>query len=231
MGPALALVLALLGGGALAWLARREHRAVAAARAALLDDCRAVLDTARLTLAPDGFPRLDGTIGSRAVRLELIPDSLTLRRLPQLWLAVTISTRRVPRPAFALLTRATGAEFFAATHRLALRLDPPAGLPAEILARGAARRAQALLDRAGAPLRALFADPRIKEVAALPGALRVVRQAAEGRRGDYLLLRQCVFGDTPVAAATLLALHDALVGLEDALAAEPAPTDKDEVRP
>lgn len=71
----------------------------------------------------------------------------------------------------------------------------------------------------------LFADPRVKEITLTPKGVRIVRQAAEGQRGEHLLLRQVVFGGVKVERAMLVTtLGDAerLIAARDALMQERA---------
>ena len=56
----------------------------------------------------------------------------------------------------------------------------------------------------------VLADPRIKEVAVTPRGLRIIRQAAEGKRGDHLLLRQSVFENATVPQRDLARVLDHL---------------------
>ena len=58
-------------------------------------------------------------------------------------------------------------------------------------------------------------DPRVKEIAVTREGMRIIRQADEGRRGDYLLLRQAVFDNASVSAEDL----DAVLREIDALRA------------
>ena len=222
MEPLLAAGAGLLGLAAVALVARREARAARAARGPILDACAGLFDEARLTKGGDGFPRLDGRIAGRRVTLCLIVDSLTIRRLPQLWLSLTMVEDLPIGPGFAALARPAGSEFYALAHDFAERLDPPAGFPAEVLVRGGGRRAAGALAAAAPAVAALLADPRVKEVAATRRGLRVIRQLAEGRRGEHLLLRQCAFANVSVAPAMLIGLFDGLTAVRDALAA-PAP--------
>jgi hypothetical protein len=84
-----------------------------------------------------------------------------------------------------------------------LRLEPPAGLPTDILVRGDRPEAQYLCDRLAPELAALFADPKLKEVTLTANGVRMIRQIAEGQRGEHLLLRQAVFGAARVEQADL----------------------------
>jgi hypothetical protein len=187
----------------LANIAVRDHRRTLAARRALLDDCRGVLDAEQWTAGDDGFPALRGRADGRPVEVALIPDTMVMRRLPQLWLSVTVKGAAPGTPALSLLARHTGNEYYAMTPELPLRLEPPAGLPTDILVRGDRLEAQHLCDRLAPELAALFADPKLKEVTLTANGVRTIRQIAEGQRGEHLLLRQAVFGEARVEQTDL----------------------------
>jgi hypothetical protein len=214
--PALAALL-LCGAVALAWVARRERQAIRVGRSGMLDAVTPLFDKVFLSRGDDGFPSLTGTIGEHCLRLELIPDTLTLRRLPQLWLRLTLLEPLPVSAGFGVLARPSGAEDYALTPRFQQRLAPPGALPAETLARGGNAGAGLALRAAAPAIAALLKDRRIKEVAATPKGLRVIFQLAEGRRGPHLLLRQCDFVGASLAPADLLRLHDGLIAMAAAL--------------
>jgi hypothetical protein len=54
-------------------------------------------------------------------------------------------------------------------------------------------RAHALCQRLGGFLASFLAEPSVKEITLTARGVRIVRQVAEGRRGEHLLLRQAVF--------------------------------------
>ena len=63
-------------------------------RRRLLDEAYGLLDEPGITIAPDQFPIVTGRItDGRQVRIELIADTMVTRRLPQLWLKVTLFER------------------------------------------------------------------------------------------------------------------------------------------
>lgn len=210
------LLISTAGIGSLVVLGVRDHRRLRASRHGLLEQCTGIIDGAVTSHAGDGFPRLEGYRRGRPVRVDLIPDTMTIRRLPQLWLSVTLMSPLPVRSGFAILVRPSGNDFYSLTESLRDQLDPPPGLPWEILIRGADHRAKPLLDRLGSTLGSILSDPRVKEVAVTDKGVRLVRQAAEGRRGEHLLLRQAIFDDAVVSGADLAGI---LVML-DALAAE-----------
>ena len=189
--------------GTLGYLAQRDHRRAFRGRVSLLNTCKSVLDDARLTHGGDGFPRLAGRYRGLDVDVQLICDTMTMRRLPQLWLQVTVMERRPDIAGFAALVRPSGYEFYSLTANFDHVIDPPPLFPQEIIVRGESPRAARTFDQVAAPMAAILADPCVKEVAVTRDGLRITRQDAEGRRGEHLLLRQAVFDDAEVPAELL----------------------------
>lgn len=210
------LLIAVAFMALLAVVSWRDHRILRDSRRGLLDRCRAVVEDGVVTHGADDFPRLDGRKSGRAFRAELVPDTMTIRRLPQLWLSLTLLESRPGLPSFAVLVRAAGTEFYSLTGSFDYRLEPPAGFPWEVLVRGSHPGAQALLDRVGPVAAAILADPKVKELAVTPKGLRLVWQAGEGRKGEHLLLRQAVFDNAEVPPEALEALFSKLETLSQA---------------
>jgi hypothetical protein len=183
----------------LANIAIRDHRRAVNARRVLFNDCRGVLDDERWDAGGDGFPSIEGTAEGRAVVAKLIPDTMVMRRLPQLWLSVTLLDARPGAPSLSLIARHSGNEFYTATLDLPGRVEPPAGLPLDVLIRGDGARAEALCQRLGPVFATILEDARVKEIAVTARGVRIIRQVAEGSRGEHLLLRQVVFGEAAVA--------------------------------
>ena len=192
----LALALFVLSGIAVLYrMARRDDRQAAARRARLLDQVAAKIHHASISLRQDGYPVLIGKLADgRSITIELIADTLVFRRLPQLWLIVTISE---PRKAEGLsvggLARPTGAEFYSWVIELPITMEPPQDSESAILL-----RCDGEIDcDAEAQIRwvfsRLFQDSALKEIISTPGTVRVVRQVAEGDRGAHLLARQTRF--------------------------------------
>jgi hypothetical protein len=205
----LTLIIAAAGAAAVTCLAVRDHRAAVGARRNLLDNCTGALDRSVLTHASDGFPQLIGSHRGRGVQIELLPDTMTMRRLPQLWWSTTLLDRNPGLPGLAILVRHCGTEFYSLTSRFPHRLDPPRGLPDEVLIRGDVG-AERLLDELAPVIGGILEDKRVKEIAITERGLRIVRQAAEGKRGEHLLLRQAVFENATVPRSELAEVLDQL---------------------
>lgn len=185
----------------LANIAIRDHRRAVSARRGLLDQCLGVLDDEQWSASGDGFPMLEGRANGQFVRAALIPDTMVMRRLPQLWLSVTVLEAQPGSPSLSVLARHMGNEFYAATLDLPRRVEPPAGLPFDVLIRGDGARAADLCRRLAPAFAKILEDARVKEIALTEKGVRIIRQVAEGSRGEHLLLRQAVFGDAPIDGA------------------------------
>lgn len=210
-------ILICVGLVTVTWIGFRDHGALRASRRGILDACKTQLDHARITLGGDDFPSLHGERDGHRIHATLVPDTMTIRRLPQLWLSLTYFEDRPGLAEYAVLVRPAGTEFYSLTSQFDRRLETPPGLPYEVLIRGSGPDAQALLDRTAPILARMFADPKAKEVAVTPRGLRLVWQANEGRRGEHLLLRQSVFDGEGVTATDFNYLLDQLHALSRAI--------------
>ncbi|MHA6644918.1 hypothetical protein [Mesorhizobium sp. A623] len=191
-----------------AWLSIRalqDHRAALMLRHGLLNSAARLFSDAKITLARDSFPVLAGRLPDRRrVTIELIADTMVFRRLPQLWLKLTLSETAVRRrPSIGALARPTGAEFYSIVHDLPEWMTPPSTGSA-LLMRGDGRASAPQIASVSALFRSLFSDPSVKEATITSRGVRLVRQAAEGDRGAHLLLRQIRFPITEISQDLVL---------------------------
>lgn len=192
---------------AFAWLVRAaigEHRHAMLQRRRLLDEAYDLLDEPAIDIAPDQFPIVTGRIeDGRQVRIELIADTMVTRRLPQLWLKVTLSEGETRNgPTFGALARPTGSEYYSLVHGLPEWLAPPE-TGNSLLMRGDGRQTPNQAALVNAHFRTLFADPQVKEAVIAPNASRVIYQASQGERTAHMFLRQARFSLDTVPAQTI----------------------------
>lgn len=185
-----------------AWMGVRaagDHRTALAQRRGLLDDAAALFEEARIVHSPDQFPVLTGNLkGGRRAKVELIADTMVARRLPQLWLRVTVSERaECAHPTIGALARPTGAEYYSLVHDMPVWMTPPE-TSASLLMRGDGTATPLQTARVEALFRSLFIDPQVKEAVITPRGTRIIRQAAQGEPGAHKVLRQARFSVTSV---------------------------------
>lgn len=188
------LLFTIMGVAVLAALARSELRTDLDQRRALLDQAAGLLDAAKVTIGSDGYPRLSGlSADGDRISLEVVADSLVPRRLPQLWLKLTLlAPQESPRPSIGVLARPVGTEFYSRVLGLPETIAPPFAAEFPMLMRGRGAT-DAALQRTSGLIRTLFADPALKEIVITPRGAGTVRQIAEGDRGAHVLYRQMRF--------------------------------------
>ena len=158
----------------------------------MLDGCAALLEDPVKGTDRTGYATLDGRYRGLPVAVRLIPEALVFRRLPQLWLSVSVHAPTGQPHTLDALRRVAGAEFYSPGDRLPERLAVPEGWPGDTCLRGT-RGAGTLLDRLREPVAGILRDARVKEVLITPRGTRIVTQLAQGERGAYLLLRENSF--------------------------------------
>lgn len=201
------------------WLAWKTAVASAhrkASRAAYFNAVLPLFDRVTTRIEPTGFPRLTAHIGPHAFDLQAVQDSLTFRKLPALWVMLTLPTPLPVKATLDIMARPSGQEPFSHFARL------PQSLPAlDALPEGASLRSE---DAANIPPEALlaphfgiFADPKIKELVISPKGLRLVILADEADRGRFLIFREAELGQCPLSPARLTPLIDTLLALHQTL--------------
>lgn len=222
MGPAVLLAAVVVGVVLLARLHRRAATRAVAERSGMLDDVAGLLDDVHRSTDPAGLPCLVGTHDGHRHTVRLVVDSLTLRKLPVLWLEVT-AHRSLPLPGpLVVLRRPQGTEFFSPDHAFGHEIALPDGWPrpSRLSTTGPDRTPDpAVLD----PALPLLRDPATKEVAVGPRGARVVRLAAECEQAQYRTARRAVFGPVRVPREEVRAVVDVLAALGGQAHAIPQP--------
>ncbi|MFP7671896.1 hypothetical protein ACG74X_00930 [Marivita sp. S0852] len=211
-----ALVLAAGGGaGALFWLHNRDKRQAKARRLSVFDNCKGVLDQAEMVHSGRSYPDLVGQFGGGPAELKLISDTVQLRKLPILWLSVTLE-RQLPIPAvFDMMIRPANTEFFSphgsfretvATppdwhEHAVIRTDDPTGV-------------YPFLDLLAPHVADLVSDDRGKELLVTPRGIRLIWRVSESVRGHYLLTRQPQYEQDQLVRSDVQRLLDLACAIE-----------------
>lgn len=211
--------LLILSAAACAWLVLRginDHGQAMIARHGLLDEAAALLTEAERTIGPDQYPVAIGRIADgRRVKIELVADSMITRRLPQLWLRLTLYDAARDRPRIGALARPTGGEYYSLVHDMPQWMEPPK-TAASMLVRGDGTATSWQAERVLRHFASVLADPVVKEAVISPNGVRIMLQAAQGERAAHLFLRQSRFAIAAVPAENIrkaLALADTLAAV------------------
>lgn len=210
------LPIALIGAWFLALLLRSRTAGTArrGARAQYLDGCRGLFGAVKSGVSPHGYQRLNGTYRGHLFDIQALPDTLTYRKLPSLWLLVTIPTPTGLTATTDLMARANGGEVFSKFGQLPVQIVTPSGFPDDVVVRTddpGALPGPEVVDL----LRLAFRAERLKELVLAPEGLRLVWLAEEADRTRYLIFRDSEMGAVPLAPEELSPLLDRLATLAD----------------
>lgn len=200
----------------LAWTTIKASRARTTARAAYLSRIKPLFDRTVTRIEPTGFPRMTGHLGPHAFDIQVVMDSLTFRKLPALWVMLSLPEPLPAKATLNILARPTGQEPFSNFATLPQSLPPLDGLP-----EGTAIRSD---DAANLPTAAIlephlsiFADPKVKELLLSPKGIRLVILAEEADRGRFLIFRDAEMGMEPLRSSHLSPLIDTILALRQTL--------------
>lgn len=216
MTPVLVALAVLAAGAALFRIHLIHAQRVRRERGRLFDRVSDVVEDVQISHNGPGYPTLTGVYRGHPVRLEPVVDTLVLRKLPSLWLLVTLQRRLDVAAPLDILTRPSGAEFFSPNATFRHELKPPAGYLGHVRI--------ATPDPAGAPssvlrdLSPVVNDPRTKEVLISAGGVRLVHRLAEAAQGPYRSTRRADFGSVQIVPDGLRDLLDYISEIGDGLA-------------
>lgn len=203
----LATASGLAGVAWLTWLWHREQRRGGDQRDRLFDRCGGLLAADSVERRRPDYPVLRGRWRGRTVELRPITDTITARKLPVLWLQVSLLAPTGAGSVLDALLRPLGGEFWSPASELETRLRVPLGLPATLQLRGDHPAAADLLLALQAQA-AFLKRPDAKEILVTPKGVRLVVLLAEGERAAYLLLRQARFAVDELDPALVRVLLD-----------------------
>lgn len=198
---------------------QRANQRGRAARRDLLSECASLLNGATVSIAPSGFGVLRGRFAGRPAALTPIAEALAFRKLPQLWLAAALADEDPARASIVVIRRPGDADAFVGGTDLPMTVRPSADWPQDTVIRASAGAAP-LLRAIEAALAPAFADPKLKAVTVGPRGVRVVRQAAQGARGSYLLFRDSRFELETISPEDARASLDLAAALADRIRAD-----------
>ncbi len=212
----LILLIMALGLGLWALLTLRQLLRAAparkAARASYFPESTGPLQNLRTQIQPTGFPRIAGQAQGLSFDLQALPDTLTFRKLPALWVMVTLTEPQPLSGETHVMARASGTESFSTYGQMPVEVSLPPGFPSHCTLRTTAPE-DLPPPEVLARLAPLFTDPRLKEAVLSPKGLRLVVLAEEAERTAYLIFRDAELGRRPFPAPRLQGLIDTLADL------------------
>jgi hypothetical protein len=215
---------ALVGIAVLVILYRRDRNRLKRQRAQFFDDCLPLFQSYRVTQEGPTFPLLSGRYRDHEARLEPVIDSMAWRKVPVLWLKVTILKPNSYRGVLDFLVRPGGVEVYSPSADLDYHLAVPSGWPEQSLLCTDDPTSIPPLE-AITPHMAAFADPFMKELVATSRGVRLVRMIWQASRLHYAVFRETRFEEIHLDRAVAQGMLDTALAMAEALAAA-APVEK-----
>lgn len=193
---------------AVAQVGRRKRQAQE--RANLFGPVLPIFDTYRLERGPHGWPRMTGKYSGLRVKLEVVEDDLSLRKLPSLWLQVTVLDADPTRGTLGFLVGPRDDQVFTTATQMDTYLPVPQGWNQDAVFTTNNKEKKVDL-RLLEPFKKIFGNPKAKELVVTPFGVRLTYQAAQASRAEYLVFRRAQFPapvlDPQFIALTLGAAH------------------------
>src|SRR5258706_4156195 len=197
---------------------RRDRDRARAQRGQFFARCLHLFESYRVTQNGLAYPVMSAKYRGHAVRLEPLVDDIAWRKIPSLWLKVTVLTPNPCRGVFDFLVRPRGVEFYSPSSELPHTLRVPEEWPQDaLLSTDDPERTAAIADIA--PHMSHICDPQMKRLLITPRGTRLVRQIWQADRSHYLVLRQAKFEGRSVEPSILASLLDAAIEVSRSLAA------------
>ena len=200
----------------------RDYRRRLAARQQAERDLFAPLlrlsaDARMVAVETAGSQCLRATVDGQTVEVRTVTDTLALRKLPSLWLMVTLPGRTGAEAALDLMMRPAAQTSFSNFDHLPDTLPRPAGFPEEAVLKSDDERRAPSPDLFRPFLRPFFQGYG-KELLLTPKGVRFVMQLAEGDRARYGVFRQADFSPPPLSPELIRPIIVDLAALKDSLA-------------
>jgi hypothetical protein len=213
------LALAVVLVAILVHFYRRDRRRMRDSRAAMYQDCAYLFDDVSAVQDDVNFPVLTGRYRGYRIKLEPVADYMGFRKIPSLWLLVTVYCDNPYEGAFDFLVRPQNVEFWSPSWSMEITLPIPPEWPDFAIARTDGRGELPPLEKLQ-PHGAIFRDPKVKELLVTPKGVRVVYQADQAERAYYMVLRQLVFEHFRLTPELVTKLLDRAISIHEDLAAD-----------
>ncbi len=199
---------------------RRAQRGFAARRAAIFDDCRALFEQSGQIDPGSDYPLLQGQYGNAKVLLQPLLDHVGYRKVPSLWLVLTVDSPMALSGSFDVLFRPANIEFFSQIEQLAQRIHLGDEWPSHHMARVSPVGWQAPLSAIHTALGDAIASPDLKEIVVTPRGVRLVVRVCGVERGSYLVLRSMLTEVEQIPSEWLAYWLDTLLTVAEAVRAD-----------
>jgi hypothetical protein len=196
-----------------------EARKSRSGRQDLFNACASLLTEVSASPGTGGFPTLKGKYQGYQVMLEAQADTMAVRKVPPLWLTVTVIGRQPIQGSLVVQVRPQNTGFSSPAWEWDNSFPIPPGWPQHAIAKYRTAPVPLALLHQFVP--ELFADEKVKELLITRGTVSITYMAKQADRGEYMLMRNAVFDALPIERDAVAALLQSATGLRQQLEGMP----------
>ena len=167
------------------------------ARGRLFDECCILLQQAQQSQDRAGLPVLHGNYAGYKVSLSVVEDTLGWRKVPPLWLLIKVEGNGLSSGTLDYIVRPTNNEFYSPSWQWDGVLTIPPTWPQHAILKYQQQSVDLTLLETFVP--PLFADANMKELLLTPNMVRLTYMVKQAERGEYLIMRNAIYENTPIA--------------------------------
>jgi hypothetical protein len=175
---------------------QRDAKRKVLSRSSVFDDCQTLLQNAQISKDKADLPVLYGSYSGYQVALSVVEDTIAWRKLPPLWLLIKISANKTSVGSLDLIVRPANNEFYSPSWQWDGNLTIPTNWPQHAIIKYLHKPIDIGILEHHVPT--LFEDNMMKELLIMPDFVRLTYMAKQADRGEYLIMRNAVYSETPI---------------------------------
>ncbi len=202
---------------------RRDQQNTILNRSHLLDSCIGLLQNSKLEKTGSDFPRLKGSYAGHQITLELILDTLSVRKVPPLWLTIEVEGKHQTKGSLDIVVRPQNNEFYSPAWQWEGNLKIPKNWPEHSIIKY--QQDKFLLEPASIEVLSryvpsMFKDEHMKELLILPNKLRITYLVKQAAKSEYMVMRNALFDASPIDKTLVEQLIQKAIEIRQALEIE-----------
>ena len=183
---------------------QRDAKRKVLARSTVFDDCIDLLQQAQISQDKANLPVLHGQYAGYKISLNIVEDTIAWRKLPPLWLLVKVTANKPIIGSLDMIVRPANNEFYSPSWQWDGNLTIPTNWPQHAIIKYLHKPIDISLLEHIVP--SLFSDLKMKELLIMPEFVRLTYMAKQADRGEYLIMRNAVYDNTPIDKNTVEAI-------------------------
>jgi hypothetical protein len=201
------IVVLLLVSVMVVMLYRKYQHAVSYrsdATSRVFDDCLSLLQQTQQRLDQANLPILQGQYDGYKVSMSIVEDTLGWRKVPPLWLLIKVEANVLSSGTLDYIVRPSNNEFYSPSWQWSGNLSIPSNWPNHAILKYQNQPVDiALLDPF---VTQLFSDANMKELLVTPNLTRLTYMVKQAERGEYLIMRNAIYENTPISSELVAVL-------------------------